>query len=352
MMIHTVIMAGGRGTRLWPQSRERTPKQLWQILDGKSMLQDTVDRVFPIVSPEHILVITGEHLRDQIHHQLPQVPPPNILVEPMGRNTAPCVGLAALYIDDPDACMVILASDHVVRDKQEFQRVLRIAIDVASVGENLVTFGVKPRSPETGFGYIWRGAQIRSEVYKVRKFTEKPDLATAQQFVASGDYYWNSGMFIWKVSTLMTMIERYLPDLYEGLQRIKAALGTSEEYRVIEDVFAGLDPMSIDYGIMEKAESTYVVPGDFGWNDVGSWAALSDVWESDRQGNTVQGHVIPLESHGNIVYADAGLTALIGVENLVVVKVQDTVLVCAKDHAQKVKDIVDELQHRGLTEYL
>ncbi len=351
-MIYAVIMAGGKGTRLWPQSRENTPKQLWEILDGKSMLQDTVDRVFPIIPPEQILVITGDYLYDQIHGQLSQVPSQNIILEPVGRSTAPCVGLVALCIDDPEACMVILPSDHVIRDKSEFQRVLKIAINVASQGENLVTFGIKPRAPETGFGYIQRGEEFKPEVYKVRKFTEKPDLATARRFVDSGEYYWNSGMFIWKVSTLMTMIERHMPDLYQGLLTIKPALRTPDEQRVIAEVFEGLESVSIDYGIMEKAETTYVVPGDFGWSDVGSWAALPDVWEINQEGNTSRGNVVTLDSHGNIVSNDVGLTVLIGVENLVVAKVQDIVLVCAKDQTQKVKDIVEELEQRGMTEYL
>ena len=351
-MIHAVIMAGGKGTRLWPQSREKAPKQLWEILDGKSMLQDTVVRVFPIIHPENILVITGEHLYKPIIEQLPQLPPQNVILEPMGRNTAPCVGLAALYIDDPDACMVVLASDHVIRNKAEFQRILNIAIEVASQGENLVTFGIKPKAPETGFGYIQRAEECKPGVYKVRKFTEKPDLPTAKRFVDSGEYYWNSGMFVWKVSTLMAMIKRYLPNLYQGLMTIKPAIGAPDEQQVIADVFDGLKGVSIDYGIMEKAETTYVVPGDFGWSDVGSWAALPDVWDTNIEENTTKGDVVTLDSHGNIVYNDTGLTALIGVEDLVVVKVQDTVLVCKKEQSQRVRDMVDELQRRELNKYL
>lgn len=351
-MIHAVIMAGGRGTRLWPQSRKDTPKQLWELLDGTSLLQDTVKRIAPIISAEHTLVLTIKNIYEQLCCQLPQLSERNIIVEPVGRNTAPCVGLAALYIDDPDACMLILAADHVILDKEEFLRTLQIAIDVASEGENLVTFGVKPRRPEIGFGYIQRGQKIRDEVYKVQKFTEKPDLETAKDFVNSGEYYWNSGMFIWKVSTLRTMIERYLPDLHQGLMTIKSALGTATEQRVTAEVFEGFESVSIDYGIMERAESTYVVPGDFGWNDVGSWAALTEVWKSNQEGNTIKGQVMAFDSHGNIAYNDTGLTALVGVENLIVVKVGDTVLVCDKQHAQRVRDVVSELEYLGMTEYL
>lgn len=351
-MIHAVIMAGGKGTRLWPQSCEQTPKQLWKILDGKSMLQETVERVFPMITPEHILVITGDYLADSIREQLPQLPPQNVIVEPMGKNTAPCVGLAAVYIDDPDVCMVILPSDHIVKEKAEFQRVLALAVNVASEGENLVTFGIKPNRPETGFGYIRRGEQYQPDVYKVRQFTEKPNLERARQFLDSGEYYWNSGMFIWKVSTLMTMIERYLPDLYQGLLRIRAAKGTPEEIQTIIQVFDGLKPVSIDYGIMEKADATYVIPVDFGWNDVGSWAALPEIWGEDHSGNTSRGKVITIDSRRNVVYDDHGLTTLIGVENLLVVRVKDTVLVCAKDQAQRVKELVDILEAREMREYL
>ncbi|MCP4402009.1 MAG: mannose-1-phosphate guanylyltransferase [bacterium] len=351
-MIHTVIMAGGRGTRLWPQSRERAPKQLWEILEGASMLQATVKRVESIVPPEQVFILTLESISEQIALQLPQLPEKNIILEPVGRNTAPCVGLAALYINTPDACMVVLPSDHVILDKEGFLQALHIAIEMAQAGENLVTFGIKPSGPETGFGYIQRAEQIRDQVYKVHQFTEKPDLETAKHFVESGEYYWNSGMFVWKVSTLMAMIEHYLPDLHQGLMKIKAAIGGFDEQRVIAEVFEGLESVSIDYGIMEKAESTYVVPADFGWNDVGSWAALPEVWEANQDGNIVKGRSVSLESHGNIVYNDSGLTALIGVENVIVVKVGDTVLVCDKTQAQKVKNIVDELEKQGMTEYL
>lgn len=351
-MIYAVIMAGGQGTRLWPQSRERQPKQLWEILNGQSMLQDTVARVFPLIAPPQILVITGEALYRPIQAQLPQIPTRNIIVEPLGKSTAPCVGLAALYIDQPDACMVVLAADHVIRDKAEFQRILQLGVEVASQGENLVTFGIKPQGPETGFGYIRRGAAVQPEVYRVRQFAEKPDYPTAQSFIASGEYYWNSGMFVWKVSTLLTMLRRYLPKLYEGLMQIKAALGAPDEQRVIAEVFERIEAVSIDYGIMEKADATYMVPGDFGWNDVGSWAALPEVWGSDADGNTCQGQVVTIDSRGNIVYHPDGLTALIGVENLIVVKVQDVVLVCAKEQAQKVREIVNTLKAQGMKAYL
>ncbi len=351
-MTHAVIMAGGKGTRLWPQSRGNMPKQLWNILDGISLLQDTVERISPIVSPEHTWIFTLGAIYERICAQLPQLPQKNIIVEPVGRSTAPCVGLAALYIDDPDACMVILPSDHIIRRREEFLRSLRAALAMASEGEHLVTFGIQPTNPETGFGYIQRGQQIREDVYAVQQFTEKPDSETAKRFVASDEYYWNSGMFIWKVSTLMTMIERYLPDLHQGLQTIKAAIGTTDEQKVIAEVFEGLASVSIDYGIMEKAEATFVVPVDFGWNDVGSWAALPDVWETDHAGNSNKGNVITLDSQGNIVYNDTGLTALIGVNNMVVVKVGDTVLVCDKEQAQRVREVVDELNRRGMQEYL
>lgn len=351
-MIHSVIMAGGRGTRLWPQSRKNTPKQLWEILEGTSMLQATVKRIESLVPPEQVFILTIESLSEQIARQLPQLPERNIIQEPVGRSTAPCVGLAALYINDPDACMLVLSSDHVIQDNEGFLQTLHIAIDMAQAGENLVTFGIKPSGPETGFGYIQRAEEVREQVYKVHQFTEKPDLETARHFVESGEYYWNSGMFVWKVSTLMTMIERYLPDLHQGLMKIKAAIGGPDEQQVIAEVFEGLDSVSIDYGIMEKARSSYVVPAAFDWNDVGTWAALSEVWDTNQDGNIVKGRSIALESHGNIVYNDSGLTALIGVENVIVVKVGDTVLVCDKDQAQKVKNIVDDLEKQGMAEYL
>lgn len=352
MNTYALIMAGGQGTRLWPQSRIQTPKQLWELVPGRSILQDTVNRLAPLIALDHVLVITGESLFPPICKQLPQVPVRNILREPVGRNTAPCVGLSALYIDDPEACMVVLPSDHVILNQPEFRRVLAVALHVAAAGENLVTFGIKPTRPETGFGYIQRGHTIQSEVYQVLKFTEKPDHDTAQEFVASGEYYWNSGMFVWKVKTLLTMIERYLPHLHRGLMRIKPAIGSPEETRIIAEVFSELQSISIDYGIMEKAETTYVVPGDFGWNDVGCWAALEEVWEANQDHNTCKGQVVALNSHRNIAYSSDGLIALIGVENLVVVRTAQAVLVCAKDQSQRVKDLVEKLGQEGLAEYL
>ncbi len=351
-MIHAVIMAGGKGTRLWPQSRENMPKQLWEFFHQKSLLQDTVERIAPLIPPERVLVVTGENIYQQICEQLSDVPTRNIVLEPVGRNTAPCVGLAALYIDDPDACMLVLPADHVIREREELTRLLNVAVEVASAGEHFVTFGIHPTAPETGFGYIQRGGQHRDGVYAVRRFTEKPDADTAQMFLESGEYYWNSGMFIWKVSTLLRAIERFLPELHQGLMRIKAAIGTSDERRMIADVFAELKPVSIDYGIMEKAESTFVIPATFAWNDVGSWAALPEVWDTNHEGNTLKGNVVALESRNNIAYADDGLISLVGVNDLVVVKVRETVLVCHRDYAQKVKEMVDELQRRGLTQYL
>ena len=351
-MLYAVIMAGGKGTRLWPQSRENMPKQLWEFFHQKSLLQDTVERVAPLIPPERVLVVTGENIYQQICDQLSHVPTQNIILEPVGRNTAPCVGLAALYIPDPDACIAILPSDHVISHHSEFLRMLELAKQVATEGEHLVTFGIQPTSPETGFGYIQRGAVYREGVYAVQKFAEKPSLELAQQYLESGEYSWNSGMFVWKVSTLLRAIEQFLPDLHRGLMRIKSVIGTLDEQHVVEEVFADLKPVSIDYGIMEKAASTFVIPADFGWNDVGSWAALPEVWDTNHEGNTLKGHVVALESCNNIAYSDNGLISLIGVSDLVVVKVDDSVLVCRKDYAQRVKEVVDELQRRGMTQYL
>ena len=351
-MIHAVIMAGGKGTRLWPQSRENMPKQLWEFFHQKSLLQDTVERISPLIPPERVFVVTGENIYQQTCDQLAHVPTSNILLEPVGRNTAPCVGLAAIYINDPDACMLVLPSDHVIGERQEFIRLLKLAVDVASEGEHLVTFGIHPTAPETGFGYIQRGERYRDEVFAVRRFTEKPDSNTANAFLKSGEYSWNSGMFIWKVSTLLNAIKRFLPELHQGLMRIQSVIGTLDEQRVIAEVFSGLTPVSIDYGIMEKAESTFVIPADFAWNDVGSWAALPEVWDTNHEGNTLKGNVVALESRNNIAYADDGLISLVGVHDLVVVKVEERVLVCHRDYAQRVKEMVEELQRRGMTQYL
>jgi mannose-1-phosphate guanylyltransferase len=347
--IHAVILAGGKGTRFWPKSRARLPKQLLPIVSDRTMVQETVERLAPLIPAERVWVVTGEDHAGELRDQLPDVPAAQIVVEPIGRNTAPAIGLAAALIAraDPRATMVVLPADHHIRYGDRFRETLARAIDLASAGTLLVTIGIEPTTPETAYGYIERGEEIAAGKNRVRRFTEKPDRTLAEEFVRSGRYLWNSGIFVWKVGAIRDALARHLPDVVRGLERFVAA-GSEEvaaAYRAIPD-------QSIDYGVLEKADNVAVVPGDFGWDDIGSWTALLRLGPADADGNVVRGRVLALSSRGNLAASDKRLIALIGVEGLVVIDTEDAVLVCSADRVQDVKQIVDELHRRGWKEHL
>ncbi|MBW2561939.1 MAG: mannose-1-phosphate guanylyltransferase, partial [Deltaproteobacteria bacterium] len=293
--MYAVIMAGGKGTRFWPLSREKMPKHLLNITGKKTIIQYTVDRITPLVARENILIVTGASHCDEIRQHLPQLPAENILVEPVGRNTAPCIGLAAMHIrkKDPEGVMCVLPSDHLIADTEPFLASLIAARDMAKMRDCLVTIGIRPRWAETGYGYMEQGKTTdaigETKVYQVRSFREKPDVKTAEKFLKDGKFFWNSGMFIWKVSTLLDAIQKLLPDLYEGLLKIEDAIGTDREAQVLSEIYGGIEPVSIDYGVMEKAPDVVMLEGDFGWNDIGSWDALWDVLEKDAKGNVTRG---------------------------------------------------------------
>lgn len=361
--MYIVIMAGGRGTRFWPRSRDRKPKHLLDILSERTIIQETVDRLLPLVPPERILVVTGRTHAAELARQLPDIPAENILIEPMGRNTAPCIGLAAHYIrrlqklhPSEDEIMAVLPADHLITDATRFLEVLRAAAEAAAPGRNLVTIGIAPTAPETGYGYLELGEEegtARGEkVWQVRSVREKPDRETAQAFLAEGCYVWNSGMFVWTASAIIDAIGQWLPDLAGGLTRIDTALGTDRENAVLEDVYPGLPSISVDYGVMEKADNVLVLRGDFGWSDVGSWDALWEVSPKDPLGNVLKGSVAVTGTRNSLVVARDRLVALAGVEDLIVVDTEDALLVCRRGDSQRVKELVDLLEKEGLTQYL
>ncbi len=356
--MYAVIMAGGRGTRFWPKSREKMPKHLLDIFGKKTIIQETVERIGPMIPAKNILIVTGASHSDEVMRQLPHLPEENIIIEPVGRNTAPCIGLAAMYIKkmNPEAVMVVLPSDHYIPDEEAFRRTLAIAAEIAQRGNYLLTIGIKPTSPETGYGYMEQGepvAVIRGEeILQVRSFREKPGLEQAKSFLQDGGFSWNSGMFIWKVSTILHEINRLLPNLYKGLLKIEDAIGTDSEKDVIGEVYQEIDPISIDYGVMEKAGGTLLVKGDFGWSDVGSWNALWKVWDKDENGNAARGRFIGVDSSNSLVYSPDKLVALVGVEDLVVVETADSILVCKRTGSQDVKKLVDMLEEKNMKEYL
>jgi mannose-1-phosphate guanylyltransferase len=355
--LYALIMAGGSGTRLWPCSREACPKQLLGLLSERTMLQEAYQRITPLVPDDKIFVVTNETYIDIVRQQIPQLPSGNIIGEPEGHGTAPCIGLCALYLRrlDPEAVMVVLTADHYIAKAEELRRALEAAAQVAKEG-HLVTLGIEPDRPATGYGYIERGeklAEISShDVYRVQKFTEKPDLATAQVFLESGRYYWNSGMFIWKASTILREFEKLMPQLYAQLMEIDAALGTAEERAVLERVWPQVKNETIDYGIMERAEDVVVIPVDIGWSDVGDWAALFELLPANGEGNVVVGQHIGLDTTGCLIHSSSRLVTTIGLEDMIVVDTADALLVCPRERAQDVKKLVDMLKRMGRDGYL
>jgi len=352
--LFAVILAGGVGTRLWPRSRRRCPKQLLDIVNRRTMLQNTVDRVLPLIPAERIFVVTGAEYAAQAHEQLPNLPEGNILVEPSGRGTAPCIGLAAMALAkiEPEGIMISLHADHVIANPDRFRELLQIAAQTASSGR-LVTLGIEPTYPETGYGYIERGRYIHRvsgvPVYKVAGFIEKPPAAQAAEYVLGGRHFWNSGLFVWRVDIILQAIQQWLPELYEQIMLIGQAWGTPEQDQVLAKVWDGIHNVSIDVGIMEKAADIAVVPADIGWSDVGSWASLADIMEANGEGNVVLGDTehLSIETRGSLVYAPGRVVATIAVEDLVVVDTDDVLLICPKSRAQDVRKVIDKLQALG-----
>ncbi len=345
-----VIMAGGVGTRFWPASRKSKPKQFLRVTGKKTLIQETVARLGKVIPPERCLVVTGREHVELVTKQLRKLPPENVLAEPVGRNTTPCVAWAALEIARraPDSVHAVLPSDSVIRPAAEFQRLLRIAIDEASASDVLVTFGVRPTFAATGYGYIEIGDAIDGTLggplegkraHAVRRFVEKPDRARAEEFVASGRYLWNSGMFVWRTRAILAALRAHAPSVLEPLERCRTRDDVIAAYPTIPSV-------AIDVAVLERAENVRVVPFDIEWNDVGAWPALADVGEADAQGNVTVGgaQVITEDALRNVIHAPKGeLIALVGVSDLVIVRAGKALLVCPKDRAQDVKRIVDRL---------
>jgi mannose-1-phosphate guanylyltransferase len=356
-----IIMAGGVGARFWPLSRERKPKQFLSIFGDESLIQMTYNRLRQMLDAEHIYIVTNAMQKPAIQDQLPQLPETNIIVEPIGRNTAPCIGLAAVHIRkmDPDAVMMVLPADHLIQDVDECTRVLKNAMMVAEETGNLVTIGIQPTRPETGYGYIQyeeesdkQNPYVKIGAYHVKTFAEKPNLSTAERFLESGDFLWNSGMFIWKVETILGEIHRLLPDLHDGLKTIEEAIGTEEYMPTLDQAYRMIRGISIDYGVMEKAENVYVLRGEFGWSDVGSWDEVYRVGTKDENGNTVHGRVVARNSKNNLLHANTRTIATYGIDDLIVIETDDAVLVCKRSASQDVKEVVDYIRRKHLDDLL
>jgi mannose-1-phosphate guanylyltransferase/mannose-6-phosphate isomerase len=350
--VQAVILAGGSGSRLWPLSRQHLPKQFLALDGQSSLLQTTIDRLSPTIEAKDVLIVTQEaHAKGEAYHALL---PYQALYEPIGRNTAPAIALAATYLcangDDP--IMVVLPADHIIKDEVSFRTHLDIAIQTARKGK-LVTFGIQPTHPDTGFGYIKAKASDNAQVYEVERFTEKPDIVTAEKFLKDGNYYWNSGMFVWSASAILAEIQRHLPEVYQVAQTILAESRTGTGFQqAVEKHFASMPSISIDYGVLEKSDRVSLIPCDIGWNDVGSWHAVHEISEKDENGNALQGNVIAVDCKNSLIRSEKRLVAAIGVDNLCIVETADAVLISQSDQTQRVREVVDTLHDKGATEHI
>ena len=355
--VYAVVLAGGGGTRLWPLSRVHKPKHVLNLCGDKTLLAETFARVRPMIADDHLMAITVADHADALRKQVPYLLPQNVVIEPMGRSTAPCIALMAALIakSDPDAIMVSLAADHAVEDVEAFRSVVEAAIQAAAMG-HLVTLGIVPDSPETGYGYIERGGLLTRlaghNVYHVARFTEKPDQAMAEAFLQTGRYFWNASIFAWRVSSILAEVRKWLPSLHRGVMSVQPALATAGQQEALARVWESITPISIDVGVMEKADGVVVVPADIGWSDVGCWTSVAKLAQPDGEGNVIEGQGMVLDCEGTYIRSSGRLVAALGLQGMIVVDTDDAVLVCPKDRAQDVRKLVDLLKREGKDDYL
>ncbi len=365
-MLHAVIMAGGSGTRFWPESRGARPKQLLRLVGERTMIQATVDRLGPLAPADRTLVVTNRQLIEQIHQQLPKLPAAALVGEPCRRDTAPCIALAALLIlrDDPDGVMAVMPSDHVIAPDSAFQQAIQLAAHLVEESpERLITFGVRPTYPAESFGYIERGAEIPAgkrpsalepaRVYAVRRFREKPKANVAREYLAAGTFYWNSGIFVWKAATIIAELETRQPEMLTHLRKIADAWANKDREAVFAREFEAIRGISIDYAVMEHSPNVLVIEAPFAWDDVGSWQAIARLQGTDAEGNTTCGRHLSLNTTGTIVRCgDEHLVVTLGVSDLIVVHTPDATLVANKHDEESIRQLVKMLEERGWREYL
>ncbi|GGD90682.1 mannose-1-phosphate guanylyltransferase [Paenibacillus nasutitermitis] len=353
------ILAGGGGTRFWPLSRQETPKQFLNISGNDIMLNETIKRFKGIIPLEHTVIVTNRSqavLLESIMHS--SVPKSHILIEPVARNTSASILYAAFFLEknQGESLMVVLPSDHHITSEDQFRETLDEACTVAIETDKIVTIGIKPSFPSTGYGYICYESKPfmtrPAAVYEVSEFVEKPNFKKAQSYLSSGNYLWNSGMFIWKTSVIIEHFKRFLPRLYKTMLPLRDHLGSSEAAAVLSGIYPTLQNISIDYGILERSDDVVVLTGNFGWNDIGSWDALGSIFPPDEEGNIVKANYMGIDTRNSIIYGNGRLITTIGIDGLIIADTGDALLVCPKDRAQSVKEIVDMLKEKGMTEYM
>jgi mannose-1-phosphate guanylyltransferase len=355
--LYAVILAGGSGTRLWPRSRAHRPKQLLDLVSDQTMIQQTVNRLLPLIPIERICIMTGAQHAAETRKQLPNLPTENLFSEPLGRGTAPCVALAAAYLQrrDPEAVMASLHADHFIPYEDLFREALRASYEVAQ-RRLLVTLGATPTYPETGYGYIERGEALPvandHAVYRIARFTEKPNVVTARHMIETGNFSWNTGMFTWRVDVILAEFTRYLPNFMRQLDDIIGAYGTARASETLNRIWPHVKNETIDKGIMERTDKAAVIPVEIGWSDIGSWATLHDLLPKNPEGNVVRGHHIGYDTHNSLIYSNGKLIATVGLRDLVIVETDDAILICPKERAQDVKEIVEQLKKQQHTELL
>jgi mannose-1-phosphate guanylyltransferase len=367
MSNYAVIMAGGIGARFWPKGTTKHPKQFLKIVsDHETMIQTTYKRLEGVFHDEKIFVVTNKAYKNEVHKQLPRIPESNIICEPFGRNTAPCIGLACLFIGqfDQKANVLVIPSDHIIKDTEEYRKVLKCGLQFVSEAGGIVTLGITPTKPETGYGYIQfdldkmipvkveADNDIFEKVFKVKTFAEKPNQELAKAFIESGDFLWNSGMFMFRIDTMINEINSQLPELSESLKRLENNLLSNDFEKILESEYGKIKGISIDYGVMEKSHDVYTIRSDFGWSDVGSWDEIYNIKDKDSNGNVKHGRTVTINTKNCLIMNDQRITATVGIEDLLIIDTDDGLLICKRGESQNVREVVDFLRRKGLDEFI
>lgn len=355
---YCLIMAGGAGTRFWPRSRVSKPKQYLSLFGEKSLIQESVQRFAHFIPEDCIYVVSAKSQKDILEEQTTNLPKQNMIYEPVGKNTLPAIGLAALFIADidPDGIMIVSPSDHLIQNDELFRQTIESAVYIAKEKDGIVTIGITPKFPATGYGYVQTAEEVQIgqliKSFAVNKFVEKPNLEVATGYLQSGGFFWNSGIFIFKVSVFLDSVQKYAPDLFADLMRIKEHISTDSYEEALDRIYNEVESISIDYGILEKANNVFLVQGDFVWNDLGSWEEIYKYDKKDENQNAQVGEVVFLDTKNSYVYAPNSLVAVVGLEDIIVVQEGDTILVCKRDRAEDIKAVVSEITRRKLDQYL